>query len=264
MLVATSTLLLSAAAFSPTPATHGRSTVSIRSTTLRCTADAPLYCLNVELKVQPERRAEFLDCIRNNQDNTLASEPLAVTYLFGEDESTPNTFHFFEQYRGGEGFDAHTQTSHFAAWEAFAGTDPFSAPPRVAFYNADGPSIGGCGRHLDPHASLFSLAVRLRVKPERRSEFLDAIRVDRDGALASEALAVAYLFGEDVNEPNTFHMFEQYAGGREGFAAHAKTEHYQAWARFKETEPFEAPAKVDYYTTFEGTVSRPPWAQSKE
>ena len=54
-------------------------------------ADA-LYCLNVKLCVKPERREEFLACIANNQRGTLGDEPLAVTYLFGEDEAQPNTF----------------------------------------------------------------------------------------------------------------------------------------------------------------------------
>ena len=91
---------------------------------------ARLYCLNVKLCIKPEVRSEFLECIRANQRGTLTTEPLAVTYTFGEDESAPNTFHFFEQYEGGEGFNAHTQTPHFAAWERFAATEPFTAKPR--------------------------------------------------------------------------------------------------------------------------------------
>ena len=65
--------------------------------------------------------------------------------------------------------------------------------------------------------------------------------------LTSEPDCATYLFGEDENTPNTFHMFEQYANGRAGFEAHAKTPHYQAWTAFKATEPFSAPARVSYY-----------------
>ena len=54
--------------------------------------DAPLFCLNVCLRVKPERREEFLACIRANQKGTLTTEPLAVTYAYGEDESTPETY----------------------------------------------------------------------------------------------------------------------------------------------------------------------------
>ena len=66
----------------------------------------------------------------------------------------------------------------------------------------------------------------------------------QQGALASEPLAVSYLFGEDTETPNLFHMFEAYSGGRDCFAAHAKTPHYARWAEFKANEPFAAPAKV--------------------
>jgi quinol monooxygenase YgiN len=101
------------------------------------TAGAQLFCLNVCLRVKAERREEFLTCIRNNQRCTLSSEPLVESYVFGEDESTPNTWHFFEKYRGRAGFEHHCGTPHFAAWEAFAASDPFTAPPRVEFYTLD-------------------------------------------------------------------------------------------------------------------------------
>jgi quinol monooxygenase YgiN len=102
------------------------------------TSDAPLFCLNVCLRVKAARRADFLVCIRNNQKGTLSTEPLALAYVFGEDDTTPNTWHLFEKYRGREGFEAHTRTPHFKAWETFAASDPFTAPPRVDFYTLMG------------------------------------------------------------------------------------------------------------------------------
>ena len=62
----------------------------------------------------------------------------------------------------------------------------------------------------------------MTVKPESRGAFLDALRADQQGALTSEPLAVSYLFGEDTDTPNIFHMFEAYCGGRDGFAQHAQ------------------------------------------
>ena len=108
---------------------------------------ALLYCLNVQLDVKLERREEFLKCIRANQRGTLSAEKLAVTYLWGEDERTPNTFHFFEQYVGKQGFLEHTDAPHFKDWEVFAGTDPFTAPPKVSFY----------GDHFDKNAMICPL-----------------------------------------------------------------------------------------------------------
>jgi len=96
------------------------------------------FCLNVKLCIKPERRDEFLTCIRNNQAGTLSSEPLAIEYVWGEDADTPNTFHFYEKYAGRAGFEAHQATEHFAAWEEFAGSGPFTAPPVVQFYEEMG------------------------------------------------------------------------------------------------------------------------------
>ena len=219
---------------------------------IRCTtalmAQEPLYCLNVKLCVKPERRKEFLACIEANQRGTLSNEPLACTYVYGEDETTPNTFHFFEQYQGREGFEAHAATPHFADWEVFAGSDPFTAEPEVSFYTEDSPGRVGLAT-VAPGEQLFSLHVALHVKPERREDFLTALRSDQAGALSTEEACAAYLFGEDENEANTFHMFEQYTGGRAGFTSHSQTPHYEAWAAFKATEPFSAPATVSYYTS---------------
>ena len=88
---------------------------------------------------RPPRRTttakpEFLECIKANCHGTTTSEPLAVLYRWGEDENTPNTFHFQEAYVGKAGFVAHTQAPHFAEWEKFAGTDPFTEEPTVFFF----------------------------------------------------------------------------------------------------------------------------------
>lgn len=207
----------------------------------------PLYCLNVKLVIKPEVRTEFMECIKNNQHGTLTKEKLAVTYIWGEDEKTPNTFHFFEQYQGRKGFEAHTKTAHFAAWEQFASTDPFAEPPTVSFYEEDSPGREGLAQVPDGQ-SLFCLNVALHCKPERREDFLLALRADQAGALDSEPACVSYLFGEDENQPNTFHMFERYIG-RHGFEEHAKSDHYAKWSEFKASEPFSAPATVAYYST---------------
>ncbi|KAL1524604.1 hypothetical protein AB1Y20_019493 [Prymnesium parvum] len=99
--------------------------------------DTPTFCVNVVLRVKAERRDEFLEVIRNNQLGTLRDEALALVYVWGEDVDTPNTFHFHEQYLGRAGFEAHQKTPHFARWEEFAATDPFTAPPEVTFFNED-------------------------------------------------------------------------------------------------------------------------------
>ena len=128
---------------------------------LRASAPASdgLYCLNVKVCVKPERREEFLKCIEANQRGTLSTEPRAVTYLYGEDEATSNTFHFFEQYRGREGFEEHTRAPHFAVWEKFVATDPFTEPPLVTFFTQRGTGIA--------YASSSALLSKLRTAGAR-------------------------------------------------------------------------------------------------
>ena len=74
--------------------------------------------------------------------------------------------------------------------------------------------------------------------------------MDLYGALETEAVCFEFVLGVDVDEPNTFHMFEQYTS-REGFSMHAKSDSYAAWSAFKATDPFSKPATVSYYNTIE-------------
>ena len=200
------------------------------------------YCLHVRLQVRAERRDEFLECIQANQRGTLTTEPLALAYLFGEDETSTNTFHFFEAYKGRAGFEAHTQTPHFADWEKFVATDPLSAPPQVQFYS-ELQVAGDAARLPELSAQHYCLGVCLKVKPERRDEFLECIQANQRGTLTTEPLALAYLFGEDETSTNTFHFFEAYKG-RAGFEAHTQTPHFADWEKFVATDPLSAPPQV--------------------
>lgn len=94
------------------------------------------YCLNVNLYIKPEKREEFIAVIKQNQAGTLANEPLAKLYTWGESTTSPNTFHFQEQYTNITGFEAHTKSKHFSIWEQFASTldSPFSRPPEIFFF----------------------------------------------------------------------------------------------------------------------------------
>lgn len=94
------------------------------------------YCLNVTLFIKPERREEFISCIKQNQAGTLFDEPLALLYTWGEDLKEKNTFHFQEQYVSEEGFKAHQNSKHFAVWKKFAdeGESPFSKPAVLSFF----------------------------------------------------------------------------------------------------------------------------------
>ena len=93
--------------------------------------DEPIVCLNVELCILPELRQEFLDVIRNNKRGSDDDEPLCLQYSYGESVSTPNVFHFHEEYLGWNGLKGHQTAPHFAVWEEFASKSPFTKPPVV-------------------------------------------------------------------------------------------------------------------------------------
>ena len=92
------------------------------------------HASHVSVLNQIRSREEFLAVVRANAEGT-ATEPLAKEYVWGESETEPNTFHFHEKYDGKAGFEAHTQAPHFANWEKFAGSDPFTTDPEVVFFN---------------------------------------------------------------------------------------------------------------------------------
>ena len=92
----------------------------------------------MELNIKPEVRDEFMYVILNNQKGTEKAEPLCLQYHFGESIDTPNTFYFHEQYmgedKGKEGFVAHSKSPHFAKWEQFVATSPFTKDPTIHFH----------------------------------------------------------------------------------------------------------------------------------
>jgi quinol monooxygenase YgiN len=99
----------------------------------------PAFCLNVGLFVKAEKREEFLAVISNNQKGSR-QEPLCLQYDYGESKDTPNSFYFHEEYTGDdegkEGLDAHAVTLHFAKWEEFAATNPFTKEPVISRFKS--------------------------------------------------------------------------------------------------------------------------------
>ncbi len=96
-----------------------------------------------------------------------------------------------------------------------------------------------------------ALNVILRIKPEFREKFLEVILNNQKGTLNKELepLAIEYIFGEDIDEPNTFHFHEKYVG-EEGIAAHNAAPHFLLWEEFVQTNPFTAPPEVYKFSLF--------------
>jgi quinol monooxygenase YgiN len=111
---------------------------------------------------------------------------------------------------------------------------------------------------IDQSPPIVALNVILRIKPEAREKFLEVILNNQRGTMdkALEPLALEYVFGEDGNEPNTFHFHEKYIG-ETGIEAHQAAPHFGIWEEFVQTDPFTAPPEVYKFTIYDGTATSP-------
>lgn len=98
---------------------------------------------------------------------------------------------------------------------------------------------------------IYFVSVNIYVKPERRQNFLAAIKVNEIGTLSSEPAAVSYKWGENTEIPNLFHFQEQFIG-LSGFKAHQESSHFAVWKKFAEVagpeSPFTRPPEVYTFT----------------
>jgi len=204
------------------------------------------YCLNVKIDIKPERREEFLACIQANQAGTLSKEPLARYYIWGEESDNSNVFRFHERYEGKAGFEAHSKQPHFANWEKFASTDPFRTPPEVFFWEEHGGTHPNGAAAPEASSRHYTLNGKICVKPEQREEFIKAFSANQAGSL-KESSVIDFTFGADTSDPNVFHFFERYAGGREALESHKKTDHFAEFKKFAESGAFAQPPAVAVY-----------------
>ena len=225
------------------------------------------YAVNLKFTVKPERRNDFIDLIRDNQRKTLDLEPAALQYVVGEDIESPNTFYLHEEFIGSEGFDAHRAMDHAADWATFKNSNPFveGGEPTLDFYfdyesgstknslvqSKEAKSISEQPEQI-PVRPAFCVHVELCVKPEFREQFLECIQNNQKGTLQTEQLCLQYIYGESTTTENKFVFHEEYTGkndGKEGFDAHTKTPHFEAWESFVEKDPFTKEPVVNFFKT---------------
>lgn len=86
--------------------------------------------------------------------------------------------------------------------------------------------------------------VHVYIKPERRTEFIEACRLNHQGSVAEPGNRRFDIL-QDANEPDHFVLYEAYAGEADA-RAHKETAHYAAWrdtvagmmAKPREGQPF--------------------------
>ena len=70
--------------------------------------------------------------------------------------------------------------------------------------------------------------VKVRVKPEKRQEFLDAIEVDALGSERDEPGCARFNVLQDMEDENVYYFYEAYRD-EAAVLAHRAAPHYQVW-----------------------------------
>ena len=102
---------------------------------------------------------------------------------------------------------------------------------------------------------MLAMWVKVRVKPEGRERFLQAIEVDALGSEKDEAGCLRFNVLHDQQDPNVYYFFEVYRD-QAALEAHRAAPHYAVWRAAAETldGPPQAtrcdtvfPAAADYW-----------------
>ena len=70
--------------------------------------------------------------------------------------------------------------------------------------------------------------VKVRIKPEKRQEFLDAIEVDALGSERDEPGCARFNVLQDEEDQNVYYFYEVYKD-QDAVLAHRAAPHYQVW-----------------------------------
>jgi len=102
---------------------------------------------------------------------------------------------------------------------------------------------------------MIAIWVKVRVKSERRGDFLKAIEVDASGSERDEPGCARFNVLQDAKEANTFYFYEVYRD-EAALEAHRAAPHYAVWRAAADTldGPTEAvrcetvfPSATDYW-----------------
>jgi autoinducer 2-degrading protein len=75
---------------------------------------------------------------------------------------------------------------------------------------------------------VLALWVKVKVKPDKREQFLAAIEDDSICSVRDEPGCVRFDVLKDRNEPDTYYFYEVYKD-EDGFKAHTEAPHYKRW-----------------------------------
>jgi len=81
---------------------------------------------------------------------------------------------------------------------------------------------------------MLALWVKVRVKPEERERFLNAIEVDALGSENDEPGCLRFNVLQDQQDPNSYYFFEVYRD-EAALEAHRSAPHYAVWRNAADT-----------------------------
>jgi autoinducer 2-degrading protein len=81
---------------------------------------------------------------------------------------------------------------------------------------------------------MLALWVKVRVKPEERERFLNAIEVDALGSENDEPGCLRFNVLQDQQDPNSYYFFEVYRD-EAALEAHRAAPHYAVWRNAADT-----------------------------
>jgi quinol monooxygenase YgiN len=201
--------------------------------------------LNVKFVLKPTAsRADFLDALRVDRDETLATEPGSLLFVIGQDENDPHTIHLHEQYKSKSDLEYHNTTPHFKNFMEYISANDVCADENILIheYHCQHSPV----KHHKPREA-YCLNVESCIKPEFRQEFLQLIKSHQEKS-RHEPKCLLFDWGESPETPNSFYMHEEY-DGMDGYKAHEASAHFETFMVFNQQEPYSKPQVVSFYKT---------------
>lgn len=81
---------------------------------------------------------------------------------------------------------------------------------------------------------MVAMWVKVRIKPDQRKKFLDAIEVDALGSERDEPGCLRFNVLQDEKDPNVYYFFEVYKD-QAALEAHRTMPHYATWRAAADT-----------------------------
>ena len=105
---------------------------------------------------------------------------------------------------------------------------------------------------------MLALWVKVRIKPQQRERFLEAIEVDALGSERDEPGCLRFNVLQDEKDPNIYYFFEVYKD-QAALEAHRAMPHYAVWRAAADT--LDGPAEATRCASI-FPAARPYWGKA--